>query len=198
MAEDAGAPAIGEPSSRPRRDWDGVAAVIAALVGLLALLVSAYTANVQRQQARAQVWTQLIFAHSDNDRSLMVTNKGVGPARIQSVSFYVDGKPQPDWDHLIAALKMEGKPDFGWSSLNGGVLAANERLNFLVFKDEKDWTAFGERARGRLKLRVCYCSVLDECQLFDQRARRPVSGPGRTPTTPVERCGRVETEEFND
>ena len=42
-----------------RRDWDGLAAVIAAFVGLLALLVSGYTAYLQRQQVRAQVWPYL-------------------------------------------------------------------------------------------------------------------------------------------
>ena len=42
--------------TRRRRDWNGVSAVIAALIGLLALLVSGYTAVLQQQQVRAQVW----------------------------------------------------------------------------------------------------------------------------------------------
>jgi len=181
-----------------RRSWDGVAAVIAALVGLLALLVSAYTANVQREQVRAQVWTRLYFARSDIDRTLMVVNKGVGPARVESLSLYVDGKAQPDWDHVFSALGLGPQNGFQPSTLNGIVLAANERLNFLLFERTEDWNAFRDRAQGRIKLRACYCSVLDECLLFDQRAQHHGHGSISAEVTPVERCGRIEAEEFND
>jgi hypothetical protein len=44
------------PVGKRRRDWDAFAAVIASFIGFLALAVSAYTAYVQRQQLRAQVW----------------------------------------------------------------------------------------------------------------------------------------------
>ncbi|MGH8155426.1 MAG: hypothetical protein ACREP0_09375 [Rhodanobacteraceae bacterium] len=39
--------------------WDAMAAIIASLVGLLALIVAGYTAYIQRQQVRAQVWPYL-------------------------------------------------------------------------------------------------------------------------------------------
>ena len=45
--------------SAPKRNWDASAAVIAAFIGLLALLLSAYTAHLQRTQVRAQVWPAL-------------------------------------------------------------------------------------------------------------------------------------------
>jgi hypothetical protein len=90
------------------RNWDGVAAVVAAVIGLLALLVSGYTAYVERQQVhaqlqqvRAQVWPYLEIGVSDNDHSLGVFNKGMGPAIIRSVQIQVDGKPQADWRHVL-------------------------------------------------------------------------------------------------
>lgn len=187
-----------EVEPRRRRDWDGLAAVIAALVGLLALLVSAYTANVQRQQVRAQVWTRLFFASSDSDRNLMVTNKGVGPARIESLSIYVDGKAQQDWDHVFAALGVAKPPQLLVSTVNGMVVAANERVTFLQFARAEDWNAFREHAESRVKLRTCYCSVLDECLLFDQRTAHRGHGAISAMVTPVEHCDRVEADEFNN
>ena len=180
-----------------RRDWDGAAAVIAALVGLLALVVSAYTASVQRQQVRAQVWTRLFFANSDVDRTLMVMNKGVGPARIESVRIYVDGKAQPDWGHVYSALGLPVPDQRVDSTLNGIVVAANERINYLQFMRAEDWSAFKAKA-GRVKLRACYCSVLDECLVFDERAANPGHGAISSQVAPAARCDRVEAEEFND
>lgn len=180
-----------------RRDWDGAAAVIAAFVGLLALLVSAYTANIQREQVRAQVWTRLFFASSDAERKLTAINKGVGPARIESLSIFVDGKPQRDWDHVFSAMGI--KPvGLTISTINGVVVAANEQLTFLQFAREEDWAAFRDRAQSRVKLKVCYCSVLDECLLFDQRTVRHGHGAVSALATPVEHCGRIESDEFDN
>src|SRR6185312_15580863 len=77
--------------SPQRREWDGVAAVIAAFVGLLALCVSGYTAYLQRQQVRAQVWPYLETGISSSKRGVSLSNKGVGPAIIRSAQVLVDG-----------------------------------------------------------------------------------------------------------
>lgn len=52
-------------------NWDAVAAIIAAFIGLLALLVGGYTAYIQRQGVqteitgvRAQVWPYLEIGDS--------------------------------------------------------------------------------------------------------------------------------------
>ena len=42
------------------RNWDALAAIIAALIGAFALVVSGYTAYLQRTQVRAQVWPYLM------------------------------------------------------------------------------------------------------------------------------------------
>src|SRR3954467_8259149 len=89
-----------------RRNWDGVAAVIAAFVGLLALCVSGYTAYLQRQQVRAQVWPYLESGISSSKRSVTLFNKGVGPAIIGSVHVLVDGKPQRNWPAVFRALGL--------------------------------------------------------------------------------------------
>src|ERR1044072_1365390 len=111
-------------TERPSR-WDAVAAIVAALIGFLALGVSGYTAYVQRQQVRAQVWPYLLVGNYDPELALKVLNKGVGPAIVRGVQLWVDDSPQPDWKHALAAL---GAPqnDIQISTLGGNVLSPGE------------------------------------------------------------------------
>jgi hypothetical protein len=181
-------PASGTTS---RRDGSTYAAVIATLVGLLALGVSAYTAYLQRMQVRAQVWTHVALALSDTDRSLLVLNKGTGPARIESARVKVDGKPQKNWTTVYAALGLQRPESFVQSTLSGVILAANERLDFVKFGKLEDWQAF--RAQGRrVRITLCYCSVLDECHRLEE------SPQGESLRPAVDRCERDPALEFTE
>ena len=78
--------------------WDAVAAIIASLVGFLALIVAGYTAYIERyiadiqtKQVQAQVWPWLVAGNNDNERSIEILNKGVGPAIVRSAQVFVDG-----------------------------------------------------------------------------------------------------------
>ena len=122
-------PEPGRAAQPPReRNWDALAAVLAAGIGFLALVVSGYTAYIQRQQVRAQVWPYLIAGNDDGNDSIFVYNKGVGPAIVKTAQVFVDGKPQPDWAHVLAAL---GLPDhrYSQSTLNPGVISAGEQVS---------------------------------------------------------------------
>lgn len=189
-------------TQRPAIRWDA-AAIIASMIGFLALLVAGYTAYVQRytariqlQQVSAQVWTRLFFASSEAERSFAVVNKGVGPASIESVRVYVDGKAQPDWSHVFAALGAATMGVRVYTSLNGLVVSANERTQVLQFKGPQDWSDYMAQA-NRVKMRVCYCSVLNECLVVDEREVHRGHGAISSQVVPVARCERVETEEFN-
>src|SRR5690348_18440803 len=101
----------GHAARRREIRWDAMAAIIASLVGFLALLVAGYTAYIERyiadiqtKQVQAQVWPWLVAGNNDNERSIEVLNKGVGPAIVRSAQVFVDGKPQPDWQHVLKAL----------------------------------------------------------------------------------------------
>jgi hypothetical protein len=65
------------PQQRETRRASRYEAIIATLVGLCALCVSAYTAYVQRQQVRAAVWPILEFDSSNaRDIHFTLANKG--------------------------------------------------------------------------------------------------------------------------
>lgn len=162
--------AVVRPARRRRYRWDALAAVLASLIGLLALGVSAWTAHIERQQVRAQVWAYLFVGYADPERSVVVLNKGVGPALIRSVRMLVDGKPQKDWKHLMAALAADAPEDFVQSTLNRNVIAPGEKLEVLHMPDFESWQRFRSQAGARLDMQVCYCSTLGDCWMNSDRS----------------------------
>jgi hypothetical protein len=190
------------PESEPRsarrsRDWNGVAAVIAAFVGLLALCVSGYTAYLQHQQVRAQVWPYLEAGNDDSDQSLVVYNKGVGPAVVRSAQVFVDDKPLPDWSHVLTALGLEPH-HFQQSTLNPSVLSPGEQLKMIKFFELERWKQFRAAAVDRVALNICFCSTLDECWMYSDR--HPVGYKALAQLVePVPLCPQVpEAETFNN
>jgi hypothetical protein len=145
-----------------------MAALIAALIGLLALFISGYTAMLQRQQVRAAVWPYPQPGISPSQRELTLTNKGVGPAMIRGVQVYVDGQPQRDWTSVFTALGLQDLANTPYSTINGVVLAAGDEVRQLAFHDADAFTRFYAQY-PRMQLRLCYCSALDECWDYDER-----------------------------
>jgi len=177
-------------AGRPRqRNWDGVAAIIAACVGLLALLVSGYTAYIQRQQVRAQVWPYLQFEYSNVLAHLEWRNQGMGPAIVRSVQAFVDNKPQRNWHELRESLGLD--LHFQSSSMNSMVLTPGQSLEWMKFQNTEDFARFYEvEKRMKFRYRVCYCSTLDECWLLDSDMPKRQS---------VDSCPTLSAaDEFND
>jgi hypothetical protein len=180
-----------QPGSR--RNWDGLAAVIAAFVGLLALCVSGYTAYLQRQQVRAQVWPYLEPGISSSRRRVSLFNKGVGPALIRSVTISVDGKPQRNWKAVFAALGLDYDHHIPYSTINGVVVPANDHIDQLVFPTAEDFDRYARQIK-RIDLSLCYCSSLDECWTYEDTAAT-LRGHAHQP---VARCPVDEAAQFRD
>lgn len=168
-------PPEGSPNASAKSGvrWDAMAAVIAALIGLLSLIVAGYTAyvqrytaNIQREQVRAQVWPRIGIGNDDNNQSIMLYSKGVGPAIIRSAQVFVDGHPQPDWAHVLEALGLPAH-GFSQSDLNRNVLSPGEQVPIIHIRDRDSYDRFKSAAESRLTLvKVCYCSTLGECWMY--------------------------------
>lgn len=171
-------PVVKKPGRAIR--YDAVAAIIAALVGLLALFVAGYTAYIQRQQVQAQVWPYLSIGESDALPSemghvvvnkqgeieshggfLVVQNAGVGPAIVRSVVVEVDGKPQPDWNQVMKTLGLSDVA-FIQSAINHSVLPAGRTVNFLVVHGLQAWKRFRQGYFHDVSIRICYSSTLGD------------------------------------
>ncbi|MGA9341543.1 MAG: hypothetical protein WBV61_04350 [Rhodanobacteraceae bacterium] len=182
-----------------RTDWDRVTAIAAIVIGLVAVAVAAYTAVVQREQVRAQVWPYLISGNDDLTQSLTVNNKGVGPAIVRSVQLRINGKPQTDWNHALAALGLPPH-HFIQSTINYDVLSPGEELQVIRFPDQGLWQRFGSAASDRLAMDICFCSTLGECWVSsNNNLIGPPSMSLQLRVKPVDQCPRLPPAEiFNN
>lgn len=156
--------------------WDALAAIVASLVGLLALLVAGYTAYIQREQVRAQVWPYLAMGSSnaDGQYEFVTTNKGVGPVIVRSVQVLVAGKPVNNWAALREAIAFEPTGSVVTGTLDGTVLAPGETLHWIRFANAADVDQFRrDWAKFHVEARVCYASTLGETWLVDFRPGWP-------------------------
>ena len=187
--------AAARPPRKREGDWDAYAAIIASLVGLLALAVSGYTAHLQREQLRAQIWPKLgVYNSTLPPPKLMVINDGTGPARVTAVRVMVDGKPARNWDEVKARF---GRKDvkFIRSSLNGRVIPAERDLEVvLAGDDEESRELVMDMVMGRghnFWVTVCYCSVLNECFVTTYGGRPEGERPG-------DECPVTEQQRFEN
>jgi hypothetical protein len=158
-------------------------AVIATLVGLCALCVSAYTAYVQRQQVRAAVWPILEFDSSNApDIHFTLANKGVGPAIIRHVIVMVDGQPVRNWKEALEKILGPGYL-FSESDMSFHVIAAGESRTVFIPHDPENnplnydrsnplWVNMNKE-RLRVSVEICYCSTLDECWTLRASGLKP-------------------------
>ena len=178
---------MNDPQARPGTDWDRITAISAVLIGLVAVAVAAYTAVLQREQIRAQVWPRLLMYNAGQAGEFRIANKGVGPAMVRSVRVQVDGKPVKDWPQALERLQLQD-PDQGYSSLSGLVLSAGEDIVYLKPSSPERFVQIRKYAGKRLGIKLCYCSALNECwttqtqatSLDDMQrevARCPAMGP---------------------
>jgi len=190
--------ASAEGSPPPQRNWDGLAAIVAALVGFLALGVSGYTAYIQRQQVRAQVWPWLVAGNNDLEHSIEVLNKGAGPAIVANAQVFVDDKPQPTWDAVLDALGMPRPHPFQQSTINPNVLTPGERVTIIKFPEDDVWKQFRAEATKRVAMNICFCSTLGDCWMYSDH--RPVGYKLTTQLVkPVDECPKLrESDVFNN
>ncbi len=176
-------------------------AIIATFVGVLALVVSAYTAHIQRQQVRAQVLPILEYGTSNSPSiRAMVANKGVGPALIGEVVVTVDGVVVADWDAALQRLLGPGKHSYAQSAIHGRVLSAGESLDILDAEDDTGAPlvngapgTLGDRfnqARYRIGVEICYCSTLRDCWTLVAGGQREWA------TTETRRCPAPSARSF--
>ena len=164
------------------RHWlDLIVGGSAIVIAVISLIVALRQSHIMERQLAASVWPYLQYDTSNATvegkpvMSFGVENVGVGPARVHSVSMRYGEKPIRDvrevWTACCADLLASGhQPAWRISTLHDEVLAPNRPKTFLLLTDEPANQPFRQRLDGdrqKISVRFCYCSVLDECWMFD-------------------------------
>ncbi len=167
-----------------------VLAVAGMFTGAIALYAALNEADAVRKQQQAAVWpsvgvTQINYGSPGEERFVInVSNKGIGPARIIAAEVTVDGEPVSSWREVLRTF-ADGEP-FAMSNyrIGGSVLAPGEEVTAvaveLKYSSDEILSGFRELASsGRANLKICYCSVFDDCWRLDALTET---------TEPVEQC----------
>jgi hypothetical protein len=109
-------------------------------------------------------------------------NTGIGPARLRSVEVSFDARPVPNLRALLAACCTREpadsvpKTDY-WHSGDerGAMVQAGKSVNLFAWAEPPGDPRWARLNALRLKigLRVCYCSLFEECYLRDSEHREP-------------------------
>ena len=118
---------------------------------------------------------------------LYLVNSGIGPARLRAIEIGFAGKPAADL-HSLLALCCTQEPAASlpntnyWTSgdVRGTMIQAGKDLTLFAWPDapgDPRWARLEAIRKGaaasKIGLRVCYCSVFDECYLRDSVRREP-------------------------
>lgn len=167
------------------------------LISLVSLFVAVSANRTQERMLAASVWPSLIFGTSSASQegvpqvSFDLLNRGTGPARVRWAELLYDGAPVRDSDALLTRCCGRFPESSGrqYSLMTSGiqrrVLGADEWVALLRAPRPDPptpaWEAL-DRERHKIRLRACYCSVLDDCWLFDSESDDP---------EPVRHCPRA-------
>jgi hypothetical protein len=150
--------------------------ICAIIVSVVAVVVAAYEARIQREWQRAAVWPYVQLGRSyyytdPNDPpdarkwtlTLNAENAGVGPAQVRDFHVTVDGKPQPTWGAAMQALLgTEEEIQYGESTILGTILPPERNIHMFQYVNQPNAEKL-YREMDRLDFSACFCSVFDEC-----------------------------------
>jgi hypothetical protein len=168
------------------RGLDIVLGVSAVVISMISMFLAIQHGRVMEKMVQASTWPYVEAGYStgNSDGSPHVTvwviNKGVGPARVDSVEVFYEGVAQSDPQELLRSILKPSDPSRHFrviqSDVIQGVLSSRELVN-VVDLDPRDYDPADysrvQKAIQKLQMRVCYCSVLEECSVIDTR-RTPV------------------------
>lgn len=132
----------------------------------------------------AAVWPHVAYESTNRDESgaplirLSLTNKGVGPAHIEAVELRYRGRAYSQFDDLLKACCSDQPQDLliGLGSIVGEVIRPGENLMFAQIAPPEGTSEVWQRfdvERTKLSVRLCYCSVFDDCWIADGAGDKP-------------------------
>ena len=149
-------------------------------------LALAYATFVQADATRkiqmSETWPYVSYGTSNalpdgtKEISLVLQNNGVGPAQLEAMEFLYKGKPMANPREFLRQC-CAGEQKFSFMSAPvTGVLRPGEKTEFIRLARTADNTAIWDKLdteRWSVVVRSCYCSIFDDCWVFDNRRKRP-------------------------
>lgn len=159
-------------------------AVPAFVISLAVAYFSFIQAEATDKMQIAAVWPHIAYETTNRTDDgapiirLSLTNKGVGPASVRGLELRYQGRPYARFRDLLGACCSDDPQALalGLGSAVGEVVRPGETIMFAQIDRAKVpaevWDRF-DAARLKLDVRLCYCSVFDDCWLANTAPARP-------------------------
>ena len=182
---DAGEPRSDQQSARESRVFrlDLVIATCALIVSSLATTASWWQSRVVAQQLSSQVWPYVsVTANADpSSVALIISNEGLGPARLRSVVLSLDGKPHRKLTEILDVIAPAKKRKLRGQFTNvgpGTVIRVGGTVTLFRIADRSIIAAL-VRNYARLDVAVCYCPIIPgDCWLVRKQDTDTGNGNG--------------------
>jgi hypothetical protein len=180
-------PEVEHHHHRTGRPWlDLVLGVSAVSISFISLFLAIANGRAMERLVQANSWPflQITYATLEADGTphihLDIANKGVGPARIETLEVAYNGTslsgPQAMLNAMLNRASAPLHPRVQTSEVVHSVLAAKEQMPFVAFNPQEfsaeDYSAIRAGVQ-QLQFLACYCSVFDECWMTDTSKTRP-------------------------
>ena len=161
--------------------------VSAVFISLMSLFLAIQHGRVMEKMVEASTWPYVMVTVWTSNRdgtphvTIHVANKGVGPAKIETLEVFYHGVAQAGSHALLKAIlkptDLTRRMPYLQSDVVDSVMAANEDIAIMDLDAQNytpEETAVISEGLPDLRFRTCYCSVFDECSVLDTRkANRP-------------------------
>jgi hypothetical protein len=161
------------------------------LVAVPAFVISvavAYFTFIQAEATEkmqiAAVWPHVAYESTNRGDAgeplirLSLTNKGVGPAHIRGMEIRYRDKSYTQFQDILGACCSDRPQDLalGYGSVIGEVIRPGENVMFAQIDPAKvpadAWQRF-DAERTKIGVRLCYCSVFDDCWIAGETGDKP-------------------------
>ena len=126
-------------------------------------------ANSRLVEANSWPFVGAEFGRDNNEIDMGIANSGVGPAKVHWVEVDYLGHPVSGM-HALRAACCDSKAashqlDYDFGVADGTVLRPGEKTNVISIAKKKNPTLFAPlfHAVLNVQMKVCYCSVFNEC-----------------------------------
>lgn len=157
---------------RKNKRWNPelLVAVLAVVIGVCTMFVYIYQAQIMSKQTHAGSWPYLevIYSDSPGKFSILIKNKGVGPALVKKALVRLDKVSYPDSRKNLdsVAFLLTGSRQIlnGYTSVNSRVISPLEEINFVEVSDTASIRLLLNSFRQHeVQIEICYCSIFDDC-----------------------------------
>lgn len=141
--------------------WMSMSAVVTAVV---AVVIAVFELHTTREYQKLSVEPYLMQHHSNNGGyQFSISNEGLGPARIGSVTVRANGKVMSHWHQVVGAITGDKR-----SSMSAGSVSVGEQVRaaatvpLLLLTDLDTAKSFHDNHQ-KLDVEICYCSIYKDC-----------------------------------